>query len=291
MKRSLFLAIIVIAQLAQAKVLVITHACNRPEFIPIQHKTLKKFLLADYEFVVFNDARDPHLRKAISKTCKDLGITHIKIPQEIHDRPYLYRMPGESYNHACVRCANVVQYSLDTLAFNHDDLVLVIDSDLFLVKPFDIREYMRDYDLAGLAQSRDPDVYYIWNGIFILNVPALPHIQELNFNCGIVKNSFVDVGGYTHYYLEKYASTLRIKYMGATRLSHLLTDCSEAELHAQGFNAQTIQFIKKGIHNTEFFENGTFFHYRGGTNWDGQSQQYHLTKKSILDECLAEILN
>ena len=50
-----------------SKVLIITHAYNRPEFIPLQDITFKKFLKDDYEFVVFNDARDPKIKKDIYK--------------------------------------------------------------------------------------------------------------------------------------------------------------------------------------------------------------------------------
>jgi len=40
------------------KVLVLTCAFNRPDFIELQYKTFKAFLNDDYEFVVFNDANN-----------------------------------------------------------------------------------------------------------------------------------------------------------------------------------------------------------------------------------------
>ena len=88
----------------QSKVLIITHSYNRPDFIELQQKTFAKFLKDEYEFVVFNDAEsNPDMFKKIEDTCKRCGIRCIKIPQAIHDKPYLHRWPGESNNHSCVR--------------------------------------------------------------------------------------------------------------------------------------------------------------------------------------------
>ena len=73
MKGSLRFCMILLSMLfvnvAHAKVLVITHSYNRPDFIEIQHKTLKKSLKDEYEFVVFNDAKYANTRVAIEKTC------------------------------------------------------------------------------------------------------------------------------------------------------------------------------------------------------------------------------
>ena len=40
----------------QTKVLIFTYSYNKPEFIELQYKTFKKFLLDDHELIVFNDA-------------------------------------------------------------------------------------------------------------------------------------------------------------------------------------------------------------------------------------------
>src|ERR1700684_2505146 len=66
------------------KVLIITHSYCRPDFIELHHKTFKAFLKNDYEYVVFNDASDPHLKRKIEKTCEKLGIRCIRVPQELH---------------------------------------------------------------------------------------------------------------------------------------------------------------------------------------------------------------
>jgi hypothetical protein len=225
MKQTIIYALCVLTGIFMqaAPVLIITHAYLRPDFIEIQNKTFKKFLKDDYEFVVFNDARDPSLRSEIASLCKKLSLRCIEIPQAIHDRPYLKRSAYEDRNHACVRCANVVQYSLNELGFKYDGLVAIIDSDMFLIKDFSIAQYMADHDLAGVAQSRG-NVHYLWNGIVFFNMNTLVDKETIDFNCGQINGNPVDVGGYTYYYFQKHPE-VRVKEINQTYPHHFA--CAE----------------------------------------------------------------
>lgn len=118
-----------------------------------QVKTFKKFFKNEYEFVVFSDASDEKIARKIKITCDHLGVRHIRIPQTIHTKPYLPR-PKTEYQSPSYRTADAIQYSLDTLGFKHNDLVMIIDSDMFLIRDFNLREYMQGYDLAGAFQYR-----------------------------------------------------------------------------------------------------------------------------------------
>ena len=71
LRKGIVLLLLVIFQLSFAeKILIITHAYNRPEFIEIQHLTFQKFLADEYEFVVFNDAPTDAMANQISKACQ-----------------------------------------------------------------------------------------------------------------------------------------------------------------------------------------------------------------------------
>jgi hypothetical protein len=166
----------------EAKILIITHNHNRPDFIEIQDKTFKKFLKDDYDFVVFNDARQREMCQQINEMCANLGIQCIRIPQSIHAAPYLPREKNEDFQNPAVRCANVVQYSLDMLGFEHDGIVMIIDADMFLIQPFSIAEYFKDDQLAGVPQRRE-HVNYIWNGLvfFYINNITDKHTIEFIF--------------------------------------------------------------------------------------------------------------
>lgn len=266
-------------------VLLITHAYNRPDFIEIQDKTFKKFLQDDYEFVVFNDAPGEPMARAIASTCQNLGIRCIRIPQSIHTQPYLPKGLGEDGNNSCKRCAHVVQYSLDILGFDHTDLVAIIDSDMFLIKPFSIRQYMKDIQLAGVPQSRENGVScveYFWNGLVFFDMPALPDKKSINFNCGRVEGIGVDVGGYTYYYLKNHPDLRR------KNIDCLYTHNIE-ELKHIFFTKELIWFIDQSPDNIEFLIHGTFLHYRGGTNWNGKSPEYHQQKTNILHNFITQL--
>ncbi|MDR3550947.1 MAG: hypothetical protein P4L31_06045 [Candidatus Babeliales bacterium] len=296
----LLLSILFCSQSIFAKVLVITHSCNRPDLIKLQDKTFKKFLKNDYEFVVFNDARKKSIRHEIDAICSQLHIRCIGIPQEVHDRPYLARDLGEDYNNANARCANVVQYSLDVLGFKHDGIVMIIDSDMFLISDFNVEESLENYPIAGVHHSRG-HVNYLWNGLVLLNMRKLPNKTEINFNCGRVDGFGTDVGGFLYYYFKKHPEIKSLP-IGCLHMNSLIcVDCLKNErvgckhntqaLKSLNFNERAIQLIQSGVHNIEFLFDNAFLHYRGATNWDNKSSDYHAQKTVNLNKFMHDILN
>ena len=82
--------------------------------------------------------------------------------------------PGDVYNRTNIRHVNSVQYSLDTLGFNHDGIVMIIDSDMFLIKPFSVNDYVRDFDIVAGHRGAGPGVEYLWPGLTMLAMDRLP---------------------------------------------------------------------------------------------------------------------
>jgi hypothetical protein len=268
----------------EAKVLIITHSYNRPDFIEIQHKTFHKFFKDEYEFVVFNDAPKKPMCCQIAETCSKLGITCIKIPQTIHSAPYLPREIGEDYQNPAVRCANVVQYSLDILGFEHDGSVMIIDSDMFLIKDFSLIDYLGTHVLAGVPQKRE-HINYIWNGLLMLNMQTLPDKHTLNFNCKKIDDIPLDVGGHVYYYLQNHP-TLNLAYIDNDYINGWDVLSTQQSNNRE---AQLLFDLKPN--NIEFLLNYTFLHYRSGTNWDYRTDNYHKSKTEILNEFVDIILN
>jgi hypothetical protein len=56
-----------------------------------------------------------------------------------------------------------------------------------------------------------------------------------------------------------------------------------------GFDDNLIAFIENA-NNVEFFYNGSFIYYRGGTNWDNKNGEYHTRKTAALQQYLKAIL-
>jgi hypothetical protein len=284
-----------------AKVLIFTYAYNRPDFVEIQHKTFQKFLEDEYEFVVFNDAVDSSIHRQIHAICAQYSIRCIDIPQAIHDQPYLPREPEEWYHAPAVRNVNVVQYSLNTLGFAHDDVVMLIDSDMFLVKKFNISRYMAGYDLAGLKCLKE-GVTYLWIGIAFLNMATMPNKTTINFNCGRVGKVSVDAGGHTHDYLvsnpqvrTRYFDNFYINCYGGNTITSRAHNMQDKQYTTQllrrlGFNNLAIDLIEAGAHRIEFLLDNHFFHYRSGTNWNHQSNKYHDAKTRLFKTFIQKTL-
>lgn len=274
------------AGIMQAKVLIYTYSYNRPDFIEIQHKTFKKFIKDEYEFVVFNDAPDETMARNIVAMCNQYQIPCIRIPQVIHQRPYLFRLPGENYQAPAVRNCNVVQYSLNEYGFNHDDILVLIDSDLFVVREFSFRDYLKDCDIAGLPQG----IGYLWIGLVLLNMQTLPNITTLNFNCGRINNVPVDAGGYSYHYIHDNPS-VRVRYFSQFYPQNFpATELTDGLLAQYSFDAKAVDFIQAHPSNVEFLLNNCFLHYRSGTNWDCKSSDYHARKMALVNNYINALL-
>ncbi|MCI5051656.1 MAG: hypothetical protein MRY21_00795 [Simkaniaceae bacterium] len=268
-----FLILFLPLALFAEKVLIYTYAYNRPEFIEMQHKTLKHFVEDDFEFVVFNDAVNTKMRREIEAVCHKEGVKCVRIPQPIHAMPYLHRLAREDINAPSVRNCNVVQFSLNRLGFNHNGIVVLLDSDLFLVKPINFHEYLAEHPIASVMQYRTSPsgerVDYLWIGLAMLDFSRLPNHRSINFNCGTIKEVNVDSGGHTHDYLASHrdiaVNNLNLLYVSQTPQNSSFTEEENALIAAQP-------------KDSEWMADRHFLHYRAGSNWNLKSPGFHREK-------------
>lgn len=316
-------AFILLSATSNAKVLIFTYAYNRPDFIELQDKTFKRFMLDDYELIVFNDADIESNSLLIKNTCASLNLTCIDIPQEIHTRSYLHRPKTGIFaelDQPSVRNSNVVQYSLDMFGFQHNDIIMLVDSDIFLIKEFSIRSFMEKYHITGFLknccsdsikskhQTKKPHINHIWIGLVGINMPTAPHKEIINFNCGILKTKKVDAGGFTNYYLAP-AMGVKVKPIERVCLRELICEsCAKNQtlycthtseiLLERGFNKELITFIQKTpilhgknqFRNIEFFLDNTFVHYRAGSNYNNASADFSSAKTTAFNDLITQLL-
>ena len=290
---------------ATSKILIITHSYNRPDFIKIQNKTFKKFMKDEYEFIVFSDAADEEMNNEIINTCAQCNILCIRVPQEIHNRPYLTREAGDPLHRPNIRHANVVQYSMDILGFYHSGPVIVLDSDMFLIRPFSIVDELEQWDIISAMRGADNNVSYLWPGLMIFAMNKLPNKRTMNFNCGMANGAIVDSGGHTYYYLKNNPTIkLQIIYeLFGYQLfcpdrfvpEHLIDRTTPPEqqtrkLKEMGFNEKEIKFLQKKPHTIHFLFNQHFLHYRAGSNYDNQPKSFDHNKMELINEFLDDIL-
>jgi hypothetical protein len=296
---------------ASEKVLILTYSYNRPEFIEWQFHAFKKFLQDDYEIVVFNDACDVAICHQIEEVCRKLGITCMRVPQR------------HTSNAPSCRHQDAIMYSMQTSGFHYNGIVCMFDSDMFLIKPFSIIEFLRGYDIAAWGQYRPHNVYYLFPGVVFLDMRTLPNKETMSWAGGTINGSACDTGGNMHYYLkdnphirrrtmnsmifcnkateEQVESWIPIVestlWFRSTRKSKWVYDdgenktnskgiCSTDELSKFGLNETAIRLLKSDLPGScQFLLDGTFYHYRAAS-WDfsiDQNKKMLLVRRFIRD--------
>ncbi len=299
----------------EAKVLIMTHCYNKPEFISWQFKTFQKFLKSEYEFVVFNDAPNPTLHRETKAICDSLGILSINVPQKIHKPPY-YLPRNYQTGGASAECAETIQYMLNTLGFDYNGIVLLIDSDMFLIKELDVEKFMDGYDLAAHPECRKNEsakiIYFLPNLIFF-NMKTLQDKRELDFNLGEVNGVRVDTAGYTSYYIKSHPNLkwLCTSTAWSPSLRKEITPYLEPELGSynsfwdhsspnfQNSLAPTLLGYfnsTQEVYDHEFYLDYTFLHFRAGSNWNNKDSHWLQQKtlflygalKLLIDNCIED---
>ena len=279
---------------------VVTAVVNNPVFIEMQHRTLKRhFKGDDYEFIVFNDAKDfpdftngndVTMRRQIQDACRALNIPCIHVPNEHH----------KTNRDAARRCADSMNFMLHYQK-NNPGKYLCLDSDMFLVADFDVTKY-EGYECAVVLQSR-LGMHYIWNGIYYFDMTRMKHTGLLNWNC--CPNC--DVGGMMQRWLAATVggggampSTDVIRWTNQEFhtssvyfMKHLWSGSWDLTELPPGLkqNTQLVEFLKKDPRNAngQFFceiYDGVFLHYRAGGNWRNEGASFHARLSQWLQQCL-----
>lgn len=279
---------------------IITAVVNNPLFIEIQYYTLEKYCQFEYEFIVFNDAKDfPDftngnditIKTEIQNTCNKLNITCINIPNKHH----------KQNNCASSRTADSMNYILEYQK-NNQDKYLLLDSDMFLIDYFDINKYS-NYHSAIVLQSRNQyKINYFWNGIYYFDLTKMKNLELLNWNC----STHCDTGGMMQEWLKKQMENIPIPNTDEIRwtdkeyhtnniyfIKHLCScswDINELPKNLQD-NVKLIDFLKNDTRNVnnkffcEIYDN-KFLHYRAGGNWRKEGLELHKLLSQKLKDAL-----
>jgi hypothetical protein len=286
------LSAVSITLVASEKVLIITHSHSRPDFIELHDKTFKAFLKDDYEYVVFNDAPNQAMCNAIEKTCTKLNVRCIRVPQELHNQR---NDPGARHIHG-------IMHSLNTVGFDHDGIVFLIDSDMFLFKPFSIKDFVGDAHIVGQKDVRPhvgpTEVTYMTPLLVFMNMKTMPHKRTINFDGGIVNGHACDVGGHLHYYLKD-TPNLQIKFIPGLCVTDLAEKNNVEQLRSLGYDSITANWVSElknhfdpsDPHRLQFHGDSHFLHYvAGGSNWNHRSQAYHEKKTRIINNFINHMI-
>lgn len=283
---------------------VITAVVNNPIFIEIQYYTLKKYLKNDFEYIIFNDAKnfedytnygDITIKNKIIEKCKELNIKCININNQNH-----------TYNKdAAIRCAETMNIMLK-YQLENPDIYLIIDSDMFLIDYLDIEKYEK-YNSAVVLQSREYNndlLYYIWNGIIYININKIKNKELLNWNLLL---GITDVGGCMNRWLnneleenEKFPLLEDIRYKNINYrlkniylIKHLWSLSWNKDEIPENLksNEKLLNFLNndpRNKNNKYFCEiyDDIFLHYRCGGNWQLEGKELHNNLSLLLKETL-----
>jgi hypothetical protein len=246
------LLLLLLAFELSAKIRILTFHFNQPQLIEIQDKALKKFLLDDYEVIVFNDADNEANETAIRTTCEKLGFQCIRFEQDWHrtdplndqiqrwieeqggNRDFLAGFKNDPSQHPSIRHSHVIQFALDRCGYDHDDALVILDGDCFPIRPISIRQLLTEGDFVGIELFRAP---------FIAFYPQrLPDVRGLHFSVSFVDGSFHDTGGACQHYLRSHPSLFFKEY--PQRNSNGYPDLSIQEMMSLGFTEGEARICK-----------------------------------------------
>ena len=301
MKIALFFLIAFFDFEVSATVRILTFHYNQADFIELQYKMLRKFLSDDFEMIVFNDAVTSRNEEWIKDVCDEYGIRCIRFQPEWHftDPLNIYLkdrlqspsdMPlwewtsltplEEIAQHPSIRHCHVIQYALDHFGYDHDDLVVVMDGDNFLIQPMSFKELLGSDDLVWCSRQSEhlekfkrqlPKEVRPWDAwvVFVaFNPSKLPTPHELKFHVDIVRdhpnlldNITLDSGGAVYKYTNKYPD-LKIKEFYWQNAEAFRSSFSRKKIGENCFYYYLMKFIEDiDPENVQLLASEHFLHF------------------------------
>lgn len=253
---------------------------NEPGLLEWQIRAMQKFIEDDFELIVFNDASSSEIASAIKKICEKYQVICVRYEQEWHDlQPINDKIYGYLANRDIDDCigirswfeggrglpglrhSHVIKYALDNFGYQHDDLVVIFDGDMFPIRPVSIRALQEDYDVVGLYKfSPKRDFGYMWVPFISLNMPVLPNKSDMTFDFDIINNCLSDTGSTFMGYLRNNPQLIVKKYVSF----HTNTSFNSLEeMQNAGFNPLEAELCKvlPEFPPIEFHVNHLFLHY------------------------------
>jgi len=235
---------------------------NRPDFIVWQYDTFKHHLKDQFEYIVINNARDPVLRKEINQLTQQLNI---KCIETFSNSNLSGKHHADSFNYIWKNFA----------IKNSNNYSIMMDGDCFLIKSFNINDFMKNFIFAGAKQKRNPNYYYLTPGIIISDIDNIKNLEIIDWEGIDVNGVRLDSGGGLYnFYLKHPEIKLQTKELYSSwhiknenNNKHCLPDNLLNEYNDD--------------YHIEFFGN-EFLHYCRSSNWNYQTDEHHRLKTEFV---------
>lgn len=274
---------------------------NRPDFVHLQAKTLKRFLKDDYELIIVNNSNDQNIFERISKSCSDERLREFVVSSNI-SRQAAQAYPG--YHHS-IAMNDVLEKEIS----KQEDICVILDGDVFLMGEYSFSERMKDCQMLGALQHRKGR-YWLTPVVIAMKPHLLRDFDDVNligshiyntspddimkdsshyprlingsymFDCpvcnGLVNNDPefhipLDTGGNLYMYLKSHPE---VKVKKAFSSSHLKS--SNSHVLPEKFRERYTEDFA-----FEFYDS-KFLHYCRSSNWDHKTDAYHTNKTRLL---------
>lgn len=269
---------------------VVTISTGDIIFVETQIKTLKKYMLDDYEYIIFNacvkkkdfsNNDDEYVFNKLNEYCIENKVQFINL---IEDQEYY-----DNLTEASARHGYILEKVLKYMKQNPNEY-LMLDCDMFLVDYLDMSVY-REYECAVVIQNRG-DTKYIWGGLFYFNIKRMRNLELLNdFNVGIYGNNACDTGGGTYKWINSLTilpTTQNIRYNeydiynkdGVKFIKHLWSCSWDNTEYPSNLGNEVLKYCEDDIRNKnnkyfcEIYDK-KFLHYRAGSNWMRDNIEVH----------------
>lgn len=265
---------------------IFTIAANRPDLIPLQVRSFKKYLQEDFEFVIFNNANFDVLRDSyheINRQGQEENVTVIPVEKDRALVDYCQQNASwtkaafdekGSYTHVNTADSYALCWAWQNFISKERGPVCLVHSDVFLARSVCLSDYLKTrvgHFMNGLPEQADTSGYldHIWNALFLVDVSKLPNPKTLNWWWGDVDGVSVPTGGQTHRYLKENPG------LDLARIRNVsVKDDPECDFHPSDYEIFLVE------------DSPTFLHYFAGSGWNGRSKQYHDSKTQWLKKKL-----
>lgn len=229
---------------AQALDLIVV-AFNNPQLIAYQLNNIRRFIKnSDYNYLVCDNSANGEKAEEIYEFCRRENVSYWRLPR------FLYEDPSRSHGYA-------LNWIYRYIISKRKNNFMLLDHDIFPVKPVDLNAYAKEYKLAG-AVSRRNKLWYMWPGFSYYNYAFLSS-HKVNFLPEKVKKTNLDTGGGN--YLLVY------RHMPENSVHEVSREAVDFATGRKAVGDMPVQNV------IEYFDEEKWLHIVGGSGWFGDSRK------------------
>jgi len=272
------------------EVIIVVVVYNQPNFLEYQYRCLKKFMKIPFRYMIFDNSEQEYITSQFVDICKKNYIEYYRVPDSIRMHAGDSLRAGRSLDYA-------LQYIYHT---NYRGIVMVNDSDLFLVKEYDPRLVVHGFEIVGRSikqiyhrneSDENPinkyNIDYFSNQFIIIDYSKVKDIYKISFEPCIIDGINLDCGGK----LVEYFKEMKGNYHS---INEYCSGYTMSEINMVELDDMIMSYLKKDIEInngqsfSEVFDN-SFIHFRAGSNWIHHSHERYRLRCDNLNNLLSQL--